>query len=220
MEKEPSKHSRNSIELEKSPYVERSSFDSLGHQERYQVDKKVWWKLDLCILPVVTMFYFLSWLDRTNLGNARVAGLQKDLKMTNTQGSSNRAFSGLLATAIMRLNGKGGHPAWAWIFIVEGAFTIGFGLVSFFILPRSPAHAMFLSADEKEYVTMALREGGAIGKNEAADGFSWAEVRKTFFLPQLWLLCCVYFLNGMHFIKIIYPLLNRLLLGTIVYSLG
>ncbi|KAF8960454.1 major facilitator superfamily domain-containing protein [Flammula alnicola] len=49
------------------------------------LEKAVWRKLDLCILPVVAMFYFLSFLDRSNVSNARVAGLQKDLKMTNFQ---------------------------------------------------------------------------------------------------------------------------------------
>ncbi|KAG6861074.1 hypothetical protein C0995_004172 [Termitomyces sp. Mi166 len=44
---------------------------------------KVWWKVDVFALPVVAMFYLLSFLDRTNLGNARVTGLQTDLKMNN-----------------------------------------------------------------------------------------------------------------------------------------
>lgn len=50
-----------------------------------ELERRVWWKLDLWILPVVTMFYLLSFLDRTNLGNARVAGLQRDLHLTNHQ---------------------------------------------------------------------------------------------------------------------------------------
>ncbi|KAF5324080.1 hypothetical protein D9619_011224 [Psilocybe cf. subviscida] len=49
------------------------------------MEGRVWRKLDLRLLPVVTMFYFLSFLDRSNISNARVAGLQKDLGMTNTQ---------------------------------------------------------------------------------------------------------------------------------------
>ncbi|KAG6917182.1 hypothetical protein DXG01_003525 [Tephrocybe rancida] len=51
--------------------------------------EKTWRKIDIVILPVVAMFYLLSFLDRTNLassvGNARAAGLQEDLKMTNYQ---------------------------------------------------------------------------------------------------------------------------------------
>ncbi|KAG6832498.1 hypothetical protein H0H87_001423 [Tephrocybe sp. NHM501043] len=129
--------------------------------------------------------------------------------------------SGLLATVIMNLNGKGGHPAWAWIFIIEGTFTVGFGLASFFLLPRSPANARFLSPAEKEYVTSALREGGAIGKDEDADSFSWSEVRKAFFLPQVWLLSVVYFLNGTPVFSSRVDLNEyKLDPGTIVFSLG
>ncbi|KAG6807081.1 hypothetical protein H0H93_002008, partial [Arthromyces matolae] len=47
--------------------------------------EKIWRKIDLFVLPVVAMFYLLSFLDRTNFGNARVAGLQKDLNMSNHQ---------------------------------------------------------------------------------------------------------------------------------------
>lgn len=42
-------------------------------------------KMDLTILPIMTMFYLLSFLDRTNIGNARVAGLQKGLGLTDHQ---------------------------------------------------------------------------------------------------------------------------------------
>ncbi|KAG6813686.1 hypothetical protein H0H92_008534 [Tricholoma furcatifolium] len=79
----------------------------------------------------------------------------------------------------MHLEGKGGHSAWAWIFIIEGAFTAGFGLLSFLILPRSPEQTAFLSAREKNYIILSLRESRAIGENDEADSFSWEEVRKA-----------------------------------------
>ncbi|KAG6808401.1 hypothetical protein H0H93_016981 [Arthromyces matolae] len=47
--------------------------------------EKAWRKIDFFVIPVVAMFYLLSFLDRTNFANARVAGLQKDLKMSNYQ---------------------------------------------------------------------------------------------------------------------------------------
>ncbi|KAJ8090738.1 hypothetical protein PM082_018304 [Marasmius tenuissimus] len=49
------------------------------------LERTVWRKLDLFVLPTVAMFYFLSFLDRTNIANARVAGLQTDLKMSNKE---------------------------------------------------------------------------------------------------------------------------------------
>ncbi|KAF7760022.1 hypothetical protein Agabi119p4_11717 [Agaricus bisporus var. burnettii] len=42
-------------------------------------------KLDRNLLPLMTIFFFLSFLDRTNIGNARVAGLQHDLGLTEKQ---------------------------------------------------------------------------------------------------------------------------------------
>jgi hypothetical protein len=34
---------------------------------------------------VTTMFYFLSFLDRSNVGNAKVSGLMRDLGINNHQ---------------------------------------------------------------------------------------------------------------------------------------
>jgi hypothetical protein len=42
-------------------------------------------KLDMLLVPVTCMIYLLSFLDRANLGNARVAGLQEQLELTERQ---------------------------------------------------------------------------------------------------------------------------------------
>ncbi|KAK0495821.1 major facilitator superfamily domain-containing protein [Armillaria luteobubalina] len=46
---------------------------------------RVWLKLDLFLLPVISAIHLLSYLGRTNIGNARIAGLQRDLQMTDKQ---------------------------------------------------------------------------------------------------------------------------------------
>ncbi|TID19546.1 putative high-affinity nicotinic acid transporter protein [Venturia nashicola] len=38
-------------------------------------------KIDLVLLPVLSILYLLSFLDRSNIGNARLAGLEKDLHL-------------------------------------------------------------------------------------------------------------------------------------------
>ncbi|KAI7881294.1 MFS general substrate transporter [Lichtheimia hyalospora FSU 10163] len=52
-------------------------------------DEKEWlklrWKLDLRIIPYVGLLYLCSFLDRVNIGNAKVAGLQEDLGMTGSE---------------------------------------------------------------------------------------------------------------------------------------
>lgn len=63
MEKDLSKQPRSSSEFEKHNDSDSSAADSIGDShELAALEKMVWWKLDLCILPIVTMFYFLSWL--------------------------------------------------------------------------------------------------------------------------------------------------------------
>ncbi|KAK5047589.1 hypothetical protein LTR84_006686 [Exophiala bonariae] len=42
-------------------------------------------KMDVLLVPVTCMIYLLSFLDRANMGNARVAGLQTQLKLTDHQ---------------------------------------------------------------------------------------------------------------------------------------
>ncbi|KAL8286668.1 hypothetical protein RQP46_004196 [Phenoliferia psychrophenolica] len=42
-------------------------------------------KLDTRILPVLALLFLFSFLDRTNIGNARNLGLQKDLKLSSKQ---------------------------------------------------------------------------------------------------------------------------------------
>ncbi|KAJ9633858.1 hypothetical protein H2204_006644 [Knufia peltigerae] len=48
-------------------------------------DRKLILKLDLLLIPLLTTVYLLAFLDRANVGNARVAGLQKDLGISDYQ---------------------------------------------------------------------------------------------------------------------------------------
>ncbi|KAJ7744448.1 MFS transporter, partial [Mycena maculata] len=61
------------------------------------------------------------------------------------------AFGGLLATAILSMDGIGNLAGWKWIFVLEGLATVLCGLIAAFILPRSIAEARFLSEEEKEF---------------------------------------------------------------------
>ncbi|KAI7904083.1 major facilitator superfamily domain-containing protein [Cokeromyces recurvatus] len=48
-------------------------------------EKKLVRKLDLRIMPLFCLFYFADILDRANIGNATLAGLQTDLKMSSSE---------------------------------------------------------------------------------------------------------------------------------------
>ncbi|KAL2136207.1 hypothetical protein VTI74DRAFT_5085 [Chaetomium olivicolor] len=54
----------------------------LTAEEKAEVDRKLVWKLDWILLPWLCFLYLLAFLDRTNIGNAKIAGLSKDLGLT------------------------------------------------------------------------------------------------------------------------------------------
>jgi MFS family permease len=51
-------------------------------------ERKLKLKLDICIVPLTTLLYLFAYLDRGNMGNARLQGLQRDL-----MGNSDTRFS-------------------------------------------------------------------------------------------------------------------------------
>ncbi|KAF6827708.1 transporter C11D3.18C 4 [Colletotrichum musicola] len=44
-------------------------------------ERKLRWKLDLYTIPTVALLYLFCFIDRANIGNARIAGLDKDLNL-------------------------------------------------------------------------------------------------------------------------------------------
>lgn len=71
------------IESEK---VDSSTVEDVTHPEASQVEvARVVRKLDWHILPLCFVLYTFSVLDRSNLGNARLAGLEEDLDLTGSK---------------------------------------------------------------------------------------------------------------------------------------
>lgn len=59
--------------------------DEMSDHDRKALTRKILLKLDLWILPVLTLLFLCSFLDRTNVGNAKTYGLETNLKMTDWQ---------------------------------------------------------------------------------------------------------------------------------------
>ncbi|PSK60180.1 hypothetical protein B9Z65_1078 [Elsinoe australis] len=228
-------------------------------------EKKLVRKIDLLLLPTIWLMYLLSYMDRTNIGNAKIAGMADDLHLTSAQYSvilvvffvgyvvfeppsnmilvrskpsiylptlmviwgvltcvmsvvksyhhliilrifvgimeagfapgvlliisswykreeqSKRfavymsaailsgAFGGLLAGAITGgLEGAHGIRGWRWLFIVEGAATIGWALIAGFILLDFPATSKRLTPREREIAIHRLTEGGVTVRSEGS----------------------------------------------------
>lgn len=89
------------------------------------------------------------------------------------------AFSGLLAYAIVKMDGVGGLEGWRWIFILEGLLTVAVAIFAFWALYDFPDTAGFLTLEEKAWVVHRLKFQGSkkSGRNVAeSDHFEWKYV--------------------------------------------
>ncbi|KAH0378930.1 MFS general substrate transporter, partial [Aureobasidium melanogenum] len=56
-----------------------------GYIPDSQEERKLVRKIDLYLLPTIWLMYLLSYMDRTNIGNAKTAGMAEDLGMDSNQ---------------------------------------------------------------------------------------------------------------------------------------
>jgi len=104
------------------------------------------------------VFYLSCWYKRSELGS-RVAVIFSAATIAG-------AFSGFLAVAIHNMDGIGGRPGWAWIFILEGLSTILVACASPWVLQDFPESAKFLSEVERVYIIRELKDGMLFGADE------------------------------------------------------
>lgn len=72
-------------ELEKAgdhETIEQIKSESPAEIDR-TAEKRLLWKLDIHVVPILMFLFLLAFLDRINIGNARLQGLEKDLNMKN-----------------------------------------------------------------------------------------------------------------------------------------
>lgn len=102
------------------------------------------------------------------------------------------AFGGLIAYAIESMGTRQGLEAWRWLFIIEGAVSIGLCSICWFMLPNTAEDAWFLSADEKEMMkARKLRDIAHRGDDK--DAIKYTKMALTdinVYLAAITLFCC------------------------------
>ena len=74
-----------------------------------------------------------------------------------TGASLSGSFSGLLATALRKMDGISGQHGWQWVFYIEGIFTVAVAIVCYFIIPNGPRGCFMLSPLERELIIQRQR---------------------------------------------------------------
>jgi ACS family tartrate transporter-like MFS transporter len=70
---------------------------------------------------------------------------------------------GMLAGALLGLQGMLGLAGWQWLFLVEGLPSIALGVVFLFCLPDTPADAKWLAPEERDWLLSRIRDDAVAG---------------------------------------------------------
>ncbi|KAL7424928.1 hypothetical protein Q5752_000615 [Cryptotrichosporon argae] len=97
------------------------------------------------------IYYLTTFYTRAELGK-RIAAFYSCNALSG-------AFSGLIAYGVFQMDSK----LWGWqiLFLIEGAFTVGFAVLTGLMLPWSIDSARFLSEHEKEVAKLRVYRDGS-----------------------------------------------------------
>lgn len=249
--------------------------------------RKLMWKIDVCVIPPFCLLYFLAFLDRVNISNAKIYGIEESLNLHGNQFATaltvffvpyvvfevlsnyiikivkphiwlscliflfglvtllvawSRNFAGLivcrlflgifeagsfpaifyiianfytpreslrrisfffnctclaggcagaLAYRIHDLDGVHGLKSWQWVYVIEGAFTMGLAIPLYFAVTDFPEQARFLDANERSFLKKKLEF------YQGNSGFeikqTWKDVASVFKDPLLYISALCYF---------------------------
>jgi hypothetical protein len=68
-----------------TPFDEKQSSGSSPPTDNAEMENRILRKMDIRIIPMLATLYLLAFLDRGNIGNAKIEGLLDDLHMTGPQ---------------------------------------------------------------------------------------------------------------------------------------
>ncbi|KAI8262653.1 MFS transporter prlL [Colletotrichum sp. SAR11_239] len=112
-------------------------------------------KIDLFLMPTIWLMYLLSYMDRTNIGNAKIAGMADDIGLSSSQ------YSIVLVVFFNEKLGKGKSFMLAlrdwrtWGFIFGYMVIVGSSTLSYFY-PTLVHGLGFTSTVQAQYMTVPI----------------------------------------------------------------
>lgn len=89
------------------------------------------------------------------------------------------------------MDGKHGLEAWQWIYIIEGAFTMGLAIPLYFAITDFPEEARFLNQNERNFLKRKLEFYQGNSGFEVKQ--TWSDILQVFKEPMLYICALCYF---------------------------
>ncbi|KAJ0327819.1 hypothetical protein COL922a_013386 [Colletotrichum nupharicola] len=155
-------------------------------------------------MPILWAMYFLNYLDRNALPQARLNTLEEDLNLKGVEYNTaisilfvgyllmqgqvvSTGCSGLIAAATFAtLDKVKGIAGWQWLFIIEGSVTALVAIFGFFLLPDDPSETRWLTEEERKLAVERIRRD-TVGHQER--GSTWECLLQACKDPKTWLFC-------------------------------
>ncbi|EXJ92619.1 hypothetical protein A1O3_01171 [Capronia epimyces CBS 606.96] len=105
------------------------------------------------------------------------------------------ALSPILASGILKLDGKRGLSGWKWIFLIEGVLTMSISILLLFLLPGSPdqprpllSKGLVRLTPQDQFILIKRIERDDVYKRGGAQGLAipWKTVKRTILHYRRW----------------------------------
>ena len=181
-----------------------------------------------CLFPTLTLL-MCNWYKREELG-LRIAYIF-------IAGALSGAFGGLIAWAILYMDGVAGYAGWRWLYIIEGLTTVVWAAMCIFLTPKDFETAYFLNDEDKvimrqRAVVMESYSGGTGHytksniKTAAKDVKSWLhgfiQIACVTIVYGFGTFLPIFIKNGFHFstVQAQYLVIPVSIWGSLVYAVG
>ncbi|KAJ8127728.1 hypothetical protein O1611_g5908 [Lasiodiplodia mahajangana] len=129
-------------------------------EERRRKENALVRRLDCFIMPVLMLLNLISYLDRGNIGFAATQGMAQEIHLQVASALAG-AFGGLIAWAVIHLDGVSNMSGWRWLYIIEGLITVVWAGLCVFLVPQNYETAYFLNDEQKSLMRKRAEETDA-----------------------------------------------------------
>lgn len=141
---------------------------------------------EAAMLPGIS-YYFTRWYRKSELAFR--------ISLYIVMSPMGGAFSGLLASGILKIKSIGTVRTWAMLFLVEGLITIGIGILSFFTLTDRPETARWLTKEEKALAIARIKSEN-VGTKQVLDKIEPRKLIRGLMNPNTAICAWVFLLNN------------------------